>query len=71
MKKQDSCPNSHQTIVELNENDRNRLHCSLYTVDKVMIKDLQRCEIENNVLEPGRQYLIKMQWLDESFENLP
>ena len=29
-----------------------------------MIRELQRCEIEPYVLEPGQQYLIKMLWLD-------
>ena len=44
-KKQESCPNSHSTLVDLDQSDWSRLHCSLTTIDQVMIRELQRCEI--------------------------
>ena len=45
-KKQESCPNSHSILVDLDKSDWSRLHCSLYTINQVMIRELQRCEIE-------------------------
>ena len=50
MKKQDSCPNSHTTVEALDESDWSRLICTLYTIDRVKMRELERCVIEESVL---------------------
>ena len=53
-KKQDKCPNPHSTITKLNEDDWNRLSCTLYTIERSLIQVLPNCNVEEGVFEPGQ-----------------
>ena len=70
-KKQESCPDSLKTVAQLEEDDWSRLHCTLHTIDRKKIGELERCVVDENVLEPGQQYMIKMNWLALEDANLP
>ena len=70
-KRQDKCPNPHSTIAKLNEDDMSRLYCTLYTIERVLIRELPNCNVEEDVFEPGQQYLVKLSWRAIEDKSLP
>lgn len=59
-KGQFTCPNSQETVKDLDDSDWSRLSCQLYTAKKVLIREMPNCEIDKNTLDEGQTYLVKI-----------
>ena len=53
-KKQEKCPNSISTVQKLNDDDKSRLYCTLYSIERKLIKELDNCNVEEGVFWPGQ-----------------
>ena len=53
-KKQEKCPNPISTLQKLNDDDKSRLYCTLYSIERKLIKELDNCNVEEGVFWPGQ-----------------